>query len=183
MRSSGFIFGAAVGVFSLVGSVGCSSATTPSTLAAARSAASVVVPERVGELCAGVPTGERERPFFFRRTGIEGVREAVGEQANAKFAREELRGVEITVRRAPGVTRHKVARILRCHAAWRDALGLDLAGPFEDPLTVGVPEVSFEETREGVILRIEGHDQAEGEEILRRAKGLLLDTSSEVASD
>ncbi len=184
--TSGFAFSptfcAALGAFSLVGTLigtaGCSSATAQ---VAPRPSAGVV-PERVGELCAGVPTGDRERPFFFRRTGIDGVREVVGGRRNAKFGREELRGVEIAVRSAPGVTRHQVTRVLRCHAAWRDALGLDVAGTFEDPLTVGVPEISFDETQTGVIIRIEGHNQAQGEEILRRAQS-LLDTSSVAASD
>ena len=139
------------------------------------------MPERVGELCAGVPTGYRDRPFFFRPSGIEDIRELRGEQRNAKFGREELRGVEITVRNGPGITRYKVTRELRCHVAWRDALGLDLAGSFEDPLTVGVPDVTFEDTKAGLIIRIHGHDRAEGEEILRRAHS-LLDTTSVAAA-
>ena len=163
----------------LGGAAGCSATNT-----AAQPVRPVAqaVPERVGELCAGVPTGERERPFFFRPSGVEGVREVSGSPRNVKFGREELRGIEITVRSAPGVTRHKVTRALRCYAAWRDALGLDLAGSFEDPLTVGVPEVSLSETQAGIVIRIEGHAQAEGEEILRRAR-VLLETRSVAASD
>jgi hypothetical protein len=129
-----------------------------------------------------VPTGYRERPFFFRPAGIEDIRELRGEQHNAKFGREELRGVEITVRNGPGITRYKVTRELRCHAAWRDAVGLEVAGTFENPLTVGVPTISFEDTAAGLIIRIEGHDEAEGEEILRRAQG-LLDTTSVAAAE
>jgi hypothetical protein len=127
----------------------------------------------VGELCAGVPTADRERPFFLRPEGIEGVRRLVGERRNAKFAHEELRGVEIAVRAGPGITRHKITRVLRCHSVWRDALGMALDGSFENPLTVGVPEISFEDSPTGPVLRIEGHDQAQGEEILRRAETLL----------
>ncbi len=132
-----------------------------------------VLPERVGELCAGIPAADRERPFFFRSAGVEGVRQIVGEQANAKFAREELRGVEIIVRGGPDVTRYKVTRVMRCHAAWSEALGADVAGSFEDPLSVGLPKVSFEDGQTGTVIRIEGHDRAQGEEILRRAEAML----------
>jgi hypothetical protein len=116
--------------------------------------------------------GDRERPFFFRRDGVETIRAVLGEQANAKFAREELRGVEIAVRGGAGVTRHQVMRVLRCHTAWSEALGFETAG-FEDPLSVGVPQVSLVDSPDGVMVRIEGHDWAQGEEILRRASALL----------
>jgi hypothetical protein len=152
--------------------VGCGSASS-ATGAGARPQSTRALPDRITELCAGVSMGDRERPFFFHPLGIEGVREVLGERANAKFGREELRGVEITVRNAPGVTRHQVMRVLRCHAAWSEALGFDLTGNFEDPLAVGVPSVSLVVANEGVVIRIEGHDRAEGEEILRRASSLL----------
>jgi hypothetical protein len=147
---------------------GCSASSRPLAVAAPPK-----LSERVAELCAGVPQDERERPYFFTAAGIEAIRELTGEQRHAKFAPLELRGAEIAVRtESEKGTRHKVARLLRCHMVWREAVGFVAASSFDDPLMVGTPEVSFDETASGLVIRIAGHDRAEGEEILRRAETL-----------
>jgi hypothetical protein len=127
----------------------------------------------VSLLCAGVPEAERERPYFFRQTGIDGIREFDGAQSHVKFARSEVRGAEIAIHTTPDVTRQRVARVLRCHIAWRDAVGFAVRQRFDDPLAVGRPKVSFDETEKGVVIRIAGHDEEQGAEILRRAEALL----------
>jgi hypothetical protein len=43
---------------------------------------------------------------------------------------------------------------------------------FDDPLVVGTPEVSLAQTSDRIVLRIAGRDDAQGEEILRRAERL-----------
>jgi hypothetical protein len=159
------------GAIFLVTAVGCGAAGSSASVGPRQ--ATQPLPDRVGELCAGVSMGDRERPFFFHSAGVEAVREILGEQANAKFAREEVRGVEIAVRSAPGVTRHQVMRVLRCHAAWSEAQGFEATVSFEDPLVVGLPHVSLINAPAGLVIRIEGRDRAEGEEIMRRATSLL----------
>jgi hypothetical protein len=133
--------------------------------------------ERVAELCAGVPETERARPYFLQGRGIAGVHELTRGQRHVKFAKSELRGVEIALRADPEETRHRADRLLRCHLVWREAVSLAADTLFDDPLTVGTPDVSLDETEGGIVLRIEGRDRAEGEEILRRAEALLGRTS------
>jgi hypothetical protein len=135
------------------------------------------IPDRVAELCAGVAPAERERPFFLQQESIESVHELTGEMPSAKFGRVELRGAEIALRRDQVGTRHHTGRVLRCHLAWHDALGLVEASDFEDPLAVGSPDISIDETQSGLVMRIAGHDRAEGEEILRRAEALVAPPS------
>jgi hypothetical protein len=145
------------------------SGSAPRTVATPSSSLS----DRVAELCAGVPEEQRERPYFLQQSGIAAVRELTGEQHFVKFSHAELRGAEIAVRASPEATRHRVTRLLRCHLAWHEALGFAASERFDDPLTAGTPQVSFEETGAGLVIRIAGHDRAQGEEILRRAKTLL----------
>jgi hypothetical protein len=159
-------------VLTLVAASACSS--SPRAIAAPQSAMS----DEVADLCAGVPEAQRERPYFLRPSGIETVRELTGEQRMAKFAKSELRGAEIAVRAAPEETRQRVARVLRCHLAWQDTMLFSVNEGFEDPLRVGQPDISFDQTDRGLVIRIAGHDQAQGEEILRRAEALLAPTAT-----
>jgi hypothetical protein len=151
---------------------GCgSSAVGPTGPRAPREAA---IPDRVADLCAGISPSERERPFFLQQGSIESVRELTGETRSAKFGKVELRGAEIAFRHDAAVgTRNHTGRVLRCHLAWHDALGLVDSSDFEDPLAVGSPEISLDETEAGLVMRIAGRDRAEGEEILRRAEALV----------
>ena len=136
------------------------------------------IPDRVADLCAGISPTERERPFFLQQGSIESVRELTGESPAAKFGKVELRGAEIAFRRNDVSTRHHTGRVLRCHLAWHDVLGLVDSSDFEDPLAVGSPDISIDETEAGLVLRIAGHDRAEGEEILRRAEALVAERSA-----
>jgi hypothetical protein len=156
---------ACVGV--LVASAACGSSPRPVATP------SPAVSDEVADLCAGVPEAQRERPYFLRASGIETVRELTGEQRLTKFAKSELRGAEIEVRTAPEETRQRVARVLRCHIAWQDTMIFSMRARFEDPLRVGQPDISVDQTERGLVLRIAGHDRAQGEEILRRAEALL----------
>jgi hypothetical protein len=149
---------------------GCASRVPVATSAPVR------VSDEVAELCAGVPEAQRERPHFLQRDGIEAVRELTGDERATKFAGTELRGAEIAVRARPDETRHRLARVLRCHMAWHDEMMF--TGDFDDPLRVGQPEISFDETERGLVIRIAGHDRQQGEEILRRAQALLEPTSA-----
>jgi hypothetical protein len=155
-------------VATCVGTAGCSSS--------ARSVAGASHPgvsDVVSLLCAGVPEAERERPYFFRQAGIDEIREFDGAQDHVKFAKSELRGAEIAIHTTPELTRQRVARVLRCHIAWRDAVGFAVPQRFDDPLVVGHPRVSFDETERGLVIRIAGYDEEQGAEILRRAEALL----------
>jgi hypothetical protein len=136
------------------------------------------ISDEVADLCAGVPEPQRERPYFLRASGIETVRELTGEQRFAKFAKSEIRGAEIAVRPAPQETRQRVARMLRCHMAWQDTMLFSTNDGFEDPLRVGQPNISFDQTERGLVIRIAGHDKEQGEEILRRAEALLAPTAT-----
>jgi hypothetical protein len=135
-------------------------------------APSPTLSDTTAELCAGVPQAERERPYFLQQSGIEAIREFTGGQHFVKFAKSELRGAEIAVRAQPGGTKEHVGRLLRCHLAWRDAAGFAVQN-FDDPLAAGRPEVSFDQSGTGIVIRIVGRDGAQGEEILRRAEALL----------
>jgi hypothetical protein len=138
----------------------------------ASSSRDVAAPDQMADICRGVPDMERQRPTFLQSSGIESVRPFMGEQHYVKFTLPQLRGADIFVRAGPGVTKQWVARVLRCHVAWRDAAGLSNQDGFEDPSTVDRPDLSFIETETGFVVRIAGHDKAEGEEILRRAQRL-----------
>jgi hypothetical protein len=150
---------------------GCGSSATGN--AVPRAPREAAIPDRVADLCAGVAPAERERPFFFQQASIESVHELTAEMRSAKFGKVELRGAEIALRPSPAGTRHHTARVLRCHLAWHDAVALVDSTAFEDPLAVGSPDISIDETEAGLVMRIAGHDRAEGEEILRRAEALV----------
>ncbi len=129
-------------------------------------------PERVAALCAGVPAPEIERPSVLQATEIEGVRALMGERRYLKYAVPELRGADIVVRSTPSRTRQWVTRVVLCHVAWLEAPAYGFRESDADPLAVGAPDVSFADTESGFVIRIAGHDHAEGEEILRRARRL-----------
>jgi hypothetical protein len=161
-----------------IAAIGCSRAAAPRPIATPAAPAVSAVSDRVAELCAGVPPAQVERPYFLAESGIAAVRELTGEQHLVKFGGAELRGAEIALRAGPDGARHRVARLLRCHLAWHDAVGFAEREPFDDPLTAGTPELSLEDTGTGLVLRIAGHDRAQGEEILRRARTLLGATAA-----
>jgi hypothetical protein len=125
--------------------------------------------DRAADLCAGLSGIEQQRPYFLRQDGIEAVRPVHG-GTGFRFASTELRGAEIVLRPAPDVTKHWVARVLRCHLA--DPVALAMRDSLDDPLVVGAPEVSLDQTSDRIVLRIVGRDEALGEEILRRAEQL-----------
>jgi hypothetical protein len=146
--------------------VGCAAA------GCASSSRDVAAPDQMADMCRGIPEMERQRPTFLQSSGIESVRPFMGEQHYIKFTLPQLRGADIFVRAGPGITKQWVARVLRCHVAWHDAVGLSNQDGFEDPSTVNRPDLSFIEAETGFVVRITGHDKAEGEEILRRARRL-----------
>jgi len=146
----------------------CTAGVAPSDLRVP--VAPAPVSDRAADLCAGLPEIEQVRPSFLRPDGIEAVRPVTADSPRMKFAEPELRGAEIVLRPRTTVTKHWVARVLRCHLA--DPLALALTGRFEDPLVVGEPDVSLDQTSDRVVLRIAGRDGAQGEEILRRAEQL-----------
>jgi hypothetical protein len=138
-----------------------------------RSAARTIL-DRQAWLCADVPEAEREHPSFLGPSGIEGVRPAMGERRFIKTTVPELRGAELTIRATAVMTKQWVARLVRCHVAWHDAVGPRAPEALEEPFFVGAPDLSFSEAETGFVIRIRGSDKAEGEEILRRARRLAL---------
>lgn len=148
-------------------SLGCSAVA--GTSAPAPRAAALPASDRAADLCAGLPTPEQEHPSFLSEAWIEEVRPVVADDASMKF-RSELRGAEIVLRPHPTVTKHYVTRVLRCHLA--DPIGVAMNASFDDPLVVGTPEVSLAQASDRIVLRIAGRDDAQGEEILRRAERL-----------
>jgi hypothetical protein len=132
--------------------------------------ASAFESDRAAYLCAGFSTGDQVRPAFLRQNQIEAVRPLHEAPSSVRPFDSEVRGAEIHVRNSSGLTRSSVVRALRCHLA--DPVALALREPFEDPLLVGTPRVSLESSQDGLVIRIAGHDDAEGQEILRRAEGL-----------
>jgi hypothetical protein len=164
--SNGFMLGFAAALAGA--SIGCGAHADASLVHTGL--APVATSDRAGDLCAGLSEVEQERPSFLRPEGIESIRPVTAERPDVKFAVPELRGAEIVLRPGTAVTKHWVVRVLRCHLA--DPVALALSGRFEDPLVVGAPAVSLDDTSDRVVLRIAGRDGAEGEEILRRAEQL-----------
>jgi hypothetical protein len=152
-----------------LGALGCSVRTATTEPRASLSPASASGSDRAADLCAGLSGTEQQRPYFLREDGIEAVR-PVHEGSGFRFASSELRGAEIVLRPAPAVTKHWVARVLRCHLA--DVVALAMRDTLDDPFVVGAPQVSLDETSDRIVLRIVGRDAALGEEILRRAEQL-----------
>ncbi|MGD0674905.1 MAG: hypothetical protein ABSC94_05765 [Polyangiaceae bacterium] len=118
------------------------------------------------ELCANVPETEKARPSFLGAGEIEAVRPAMGERRLIKTTVTELRGAELVVRAEPGMTKQWIARLVRCHMAWQEAVGAE----GDDPFVTGRPSVSFDEEETNFIIRILGRDRHEGEDILARAQ-------------
>jgi hypothetical protein len=127
----------------------------------------------MASLCAGVPDAERSHPSVLQPPELEYVRQAMGEKRLIKTTIQELRGAELVVRAAPGLTRQWMARVLRCHIAYEDVTGLSLPEASLDPFRVDTAEVSFDETETGFLIRIRATNKSDGEEILARAQRLL----------
>src|SRR5271166_4449200 len=125
-RFDGFMVGIATAL--AVASVGCGAHAGASASRAAL--APIATSDRAGDLCAGLSEVEQERPSFLRPDGIEAVHPVTGERTDVKFAVPELRGAEIVLRPGITVTKHWVARVLRCHLA--DPVAVALSGNFED---------------------------------------------------
>lgn len=159
------------GVFALFAASSCarSSGNHPSTSAAVASP----------EACADVPSAERAWPSYYQAGEIDEVRPFMGEYHYIKFSEPELRGAEIVLRARAGVTKQWVARVVGCHLAYAGPFGADAAHHPDDPLLVGSPTVSFEETPTAFVIRIAGHNRTEGEEILRRARQLISASTAE----
>jgi hypothetical protein len=152
-----------------VASAGCG-AVASRAQSVASAASATASSDRTADLCAGLPEVEHERPSFLRTDGIEAVHPVTAERSAIKFGEPELLGAAIVLRPRPTVTKPWVARVLRCHLA--DPVAVALSDRFGDPLTVGEPAVSVDETPGGLVVRIAGQGSAQGEEILRRAEQL-----------
>jgi hypothetical protein len=156
----------AAGVAALVGLAVLSACARPSVH-------HVATPDEVASACAGVPDVERDHPSMLQRPELEGVRESMGEQRYIKFSRQELRGAELLVRPTPGVSRQWIARVIRCHVAYSDLPGAAAPRIMPDPLLVDEANVTFDETETAFVIRIQGTNKTEGEEILARAQRLV----------
>ena len=132
-----------------------------------------IASDRAADLCAGLPADERERPYFLRRDGIESVKRIGAEAPAPQREPAEPPGAEIVLRPSATVTKHWVARVLRCHLA--DPIALALRESFDDLLVVGSPDISLAEATERIVVRIVGRDVALGDEIVRRAEELPAD--------
>jgi hypothetical protein len=130
-------------------------------------------PDEVASACAGVPDVERDHPSMLQPPELEGVRQSLGEQRYIKFTRQELRGAELLVRPTPGVSRQWIARVIRCHVAYHELPGTNAPQALDEPLFVDDAQVTFDETDTSFVIRIQGSNRAEGEEILARAQRLV----------
>jgi hypothetical protein len=133
----------------------------------------VATPDEVASACAGVPDVERDHPSMLQPPELEGVRESMGEQRYIKFTRQELRGAELLVRPTPGVSRQWIARVIQCHVAYQDLPGAGVPEASADPFRVDEANITFGETDTSFVIRIQGANKAEGEEILARAQRLV----------
>jgi hypothetical protein len=124
--------------------------------------------------CADIPEGERQRPTYYNATAIDAVVPFMGVHQFIKFTEPELRGADIVVHATAGLTKQWIARVLGCHLGYCSQAGADPGACAEDPLRVGSPTVSFDDTTTAFVIRIAGRNSDEGEEILRRAR-LLVD--------
>jgi hypothetical protein len=96
----------------------------------------------------------------------------MGERILIKTTIQELRGADLVIRARPGLTKQWLARVVRCHIAYRELPGTVVSSLSADPLVVDRAEVSFGETETGFLVRIRGMDRSHGEEILARAQRL-----------
>jgi hypothetical protein len=124
------------------------------------------------QACAEVPALERDQPSFLQPNQIEGVQPFLGERRLIKTWVKEVRGAEVVIRASQGMTKQWVARVLRCHLAWRRVVDGGPGERLDDPFVLAQGSLSFDETETGFLIRIAGRDKAEGEEILRRAQHL-----------
>ncbi len=123
--------------------------------------------------CADIPLPERQRPTYYQATAIDAVVPFMGVHQFIKFTEPELRGADIVVRATAGLTKQWITRVLGCHLAYCGQPGAEPGACAEDPLLVGSPTLSFNETPTAFVIRIAGRDSDEGHEILRRARFLV----------
>jgi hypothetical protein len=142
-------------------------------IAAVHRRAAKVLLDREESICVGLPEADRAHPPFLSWAALDGVRPVMGERRLVKSSVQEVRGAQLIVRATAGMTRQWLARQVRCHIAWHDVVGPRAPDGLDDPFMVGAPEISFDEAETGFIIRVQGTDKAEGEEILRRALRLV----------
>jgi hypothetical protein len=136
-----------------------------------RRAARIIL-DREAQLCAELPEAERAHPTFLSPDRIEVVERLVEERRLMTTTVAELRGAQLVIRAGATIGVREIARLLRCHIAWRDAVGPHAPNALADPFMVGAPDVSLAESSAGVVIRIRGRDKAEGQNILQRAQRL-----------
>ena len=139
---------------------GAGRATTASAIAEAQSS------------CAGVSDADRNGGPFLDRARIEGTSDLVESIPLGKTKWDHVRGAKVFVRAEPGVTRPWLARLAQCHVAL-GTTGPGLNASADDPFAVGRPEVEVDERQASFVIVIRGHDDDEGREIARRARGLV----------
>jgi hypothetical protein len=131
------------------------------------------------QACLDVPALERDQASFLQPNQIESVGPFLGERRLIKTWVKEVRGAAVVVRATQGMTKQWVARVLRCHIAWRRVVDGGPRRRLDDPFDIAQADLSFDETETGFLIRIVGHDKAEGEEILRRTQRLAEPRPSE----
>jgi hypothetical protein len=124
--------------------------------------------------CADISLAERQRPTYYQANAIDAVVPFMGVHQVIKFTEPELRGADIVVRATAGLTKQWITRVVGCHLAYCSQPDAEAGACADDPLRVGSPTLSFDETPTAFVIRIAGRDSEEGEEILRRAR-LLVD--------
>ncbi|HZU84562.1 MAG TPA: hypothetical protein VE987_16650 [Polyangiaceae bacterium] len=120
--------------------------------------------------CAGVPESDREGGPFAHRDWITGVG-VVRERLFPK-APEQVTGVNVYLRAAPGVTQQWVGRVIECHRAHGAVVGEQVAAS-GCPLSLDGAQVGLSSTFSGFRVSITSKDITVAREVIDRCQGLV----------
>jgi hypothetical protein len=147
----------------LVASAGCAT-TSPNAMSASLSPAQYA--QLSEEECTGVPTKEQELGVLAYRDAVSTAQPLKEEYQVGKTKLTRDRGVQLTVRAQPNVTRAWLMRVATCHVAL--ARSGRITASENDPLLVASATVDVEEQTTGYLVSVHVADQAAAAEVMRR---------------
>ena len=119
------------------------------------------------EECTGVPAKEQEMGVLAYRDAVSTAQPLKEEYQVGKTKLTRDRGVQLTVRAEPSVSRPWLMRVATCHVAL--ARSGRIAASQNDPLLVAGATVDVEEQTTGYLVKVHVPDQAAAAEVMRRA--------------
>jgi hypothetical protein len=143
-------------------------------MAADHRAASQALRDVEARACIGLSDDDRDRSPFTRREDIASVEPLYTSTSSSKGSYGRMQGALVTFRAVPGMTAQWLQRIVDCHLARNAALGHDVPEMPDCPLVPKDVTAQVTATSTGFAVAVRSDDPATANEVLRRARVLVV---------